>query len=119
MFLKMTSTLLILANMWVATEEGLIDGFVSCTSQVASIFEWVLLAAFIAAFVTALCDKECKEESNKKSQESSKEKTENVTEEENTLPQLSRIEEEDNTEKNENLQDMIGNQIRRRSSSSQ
>ena len=62
MFSKKISTLLILANLWVTTEEGLIDGVTFCISQVATLFEWFLLTAFLAAFVTALCATEKKTE---------------------------------------------------------
>ena len=127
MFSKMISTLLILANLWVTAEGGLIDGLVLCTSEVAALFEllafcasqatalfeWFLLTAFLAAFVTALCatdGKECKEESSKEEAE---------TEDANTLhlPELSQIEVEDDDGNSRNVEDMNGNRIRRMSSS--
>ena len=104
---RMISTLFILANLWVTTEEGLIDGVTFCISQVATLFEWFLLTAFLAAFVTALCATE--------------KKAENITEDANTLdphlPDFSKIEVEEDNEKSENVQDMNGNKIRRRPSS--
>ena len=111
MFSKTMSTLLILANLSVTTEVGLIDGVIFCSHQLATLFEWFLLTVFLAAFVTALCgtNKECKVES-------SKEKAENVTEDAKTLDlDLSKV--KFDNENIGNVQDLNGNKIRKRPAS--